>query len=254
MYRSLYDILQPLSQARVTGRLTIYHGVDELAEMHISEGKIGRLTVGTSEGALAAKTLAKWLCVAHQFEPRQLKPDVPFHTIDTNQLLQHLKKIKGMLPTFRRVIGGNSAILRFVSIGEGEIEFTPDELKTSFLMNGQNTVEAVIQQSGLPELDVLIMICRFYKKGLVQKIQDHQTLPSEERQVLIGFLRETLSDITGPVARELISDALAQMSNPQELLSKDEILLLLRMVAANLNDTERALFLARFQGGEATAK
>ena len=75
-------------------------------------------------------------------------------------------------------------------------------------------------------------------------------MPSEERQVLIGFLRETLSDITGPVARELISDALVQMSDPQELLSKDEILLLLRMVAANLNDTERAHFLARFQGGE----
>jgi hypothetical protein len=251
MYRSLYNIIQPLSQARVTGRLTIYHGVDELADMHLNDGKIGSLTVGKCEGALAAKTLAKWVCMAHQFVPGQLKPDLPVHSIDTNQLLQHLKKIKGMLPTFRRVIGGNSAILRFVAIGDGEIAFTPDELKTSFLMDGQNDIQAIIHKSGLPELDVLITVCRFHKKGLVQKIQDHQTLPSEERQVLIGFLREALSDITGPVARELISDALIQMSDPQELLSKDEILLLLRMVAANLNETERAHFLARFQGGEA---
>ena len=251
MYRSLYNIIHPLSQERATGRLTIYHGVDELAEMHLNDGKIGRLMVGKHEGTSAARTLAKWVCVAHQFEPGPLKPDVPFHTVDINQWLQHLKKIKAMLPTFRRILGGNSAIFRFIAIGDGEIAFTPDELKTSFLLNGQNTIEAVIQKSGLPELDVLITICRFYKKGLVQKSQDHQTLPSEERQVLLGFLRETLSDITGMVARELISDALVQMSNPQELLSKDEILLLLRMVSANLNDTERALFLARFQGSEA---
>jgi hypothetical protein len=250
MYRSLHDIIQPLNQARVTGRLTIYHGVDELAEMHLNDGKIGRLTVGKHEGAMAAKSLAKWVCVAHQFEPGQLKTDLPYTTVDMNQLLQHLKKIKGMLPTFRKFLGGNSAIFKFIPIGDGEIAFAPDELKISFLMDGQNTIETVIQKSGLPELDVLLTISRFYKKGLVQKIQDHQTLPSEERQVLIGFLRETLSDITGPVARELISDALVQMSDPQELLSKDEILLLLRMVAANLNDTERAHFLARFQGGE----
>jgi hypothetical protein len=248
MYRSLYNIIQPLSQARVAGLLTIYHGVDELAEIHLNDGKIGSLTLGQYEGALAARKLAKWVCVAHQFEPGQLKPGIPFHTIDTNQLLQHLKKIKGMLPTFRSVLGGNSAILKFVAIGDGEIEFTPDELKTSFLMDGQNTIQMVIQKSGLPELDVLITICRFHRKGLAQKIQEHQTLPSEERQVLIGFLKETLSDITGPVARELISDALVQMSNPQELLSQDEILLLLRMVAANLNDAEREHFLARFQG------
>jgi hypothetical protein len=251
MFRSLYDIINPLSQARVTGRLTIYHGVDELARIHLDEGKIGSLTVGAEESPAAARTLAKWVCVAHQFEPGQLNPDLPFHTIDTPQLLQHLKKIKAMLPTFRKVIGGNSAIFKFVAIGDGEIAFTPVELKISFLMDGQNTIQTVIEKSGLPELDVLITICRFHKKGLVQKIQDHETLPSEERQVLIGFFRETLSDITGPLARELISDALVQMSNPQELLSKDEILLLLRMVTANLNDTERARFLARFQGGEA---
>jgi hypothetical protein len=143
-------------------------------------------------------------------------------------------------------------VFKFVAIGDGEISFAPDELKTSFLLDGQNTIQAVIQKSGLPELDVLITVCRFSKKGLVQKIRNHLTLPSEERQVLIGFLRETLSGITGPVARELISDTLVQMSNPQELLSKDEILLLLRMVAANLNDSERVHFLARFQGGEAT--
>jgi hypothetical protein len=250
MYRSLYDIIQPISQARVTGRLTIYHGIDELAEMHLNDGKIGSLSVGKHEGAVAARLLAKWVCVAHQFEPGQLKPDLPFHTIDINQFLQHLKKIKGMLPTFRRVLEGNSAILKFVAIDDGEIEFSPQELKTSFLMDGQNTIQEVIRKSGRPELDVLITICRFHKKGLVQKIQDHQTLPSEERQVLIGFLRETLSDITGPAARELISDALVQMSNPQELLSKDEILLLLRMIAANLNDTERAHFMARFQSVE----
>jgi hypothetical protein len=251
MYRSLYDIIQPLARARVTGRLTIYHGVDELAKMQLQDGKIGSLTVGKYEGAAAAEALAKWVCMAYQFEPAQLKPDLPLHTIDSNQLLQHLKKIKGMLPTFRRVLGGNSAIFKFIAIGDGEIAFNPVELRTSFLMDGQNPIQTVIEKSGFSELDVLITICRFYKKGLVQKIQDHQTLPSEERQVLIGFLRETLSDITGPVARELISDALAQMSNPQELLSKDEILLLLRMVTVNLNATERANFLARFQRGEA---
>jgi hypothetical protein len=248
MYRSLYDIIHPLSQARATGRLTIYHGVAELAKIHLNDGKIGNLTLGQEEGPGAAKTLAKWVCVAHQFEPGQLKPDLPNHTIDTNHLLQHLKKIKGMLPTFRRDLGGNGAVFKFIAIGEGEIAFTPVELKTSFLMDGQNTIQMVIEKSGLPELDVLLTICHFYKKGLAQKIQDHQTLPSEERQVLIGFLRRTLTDITGPVARELITDALVQMSNPQELLSKDEILLLLRMVTANLNDTESAHFLARFQG------
>lgn len=251
MYRSLYDIIQPLSQARVTGLLTIYHGVDALAELQLNDGKIGRLTAGKREGAEAARALVKWVCVAHQFEPGKLKPDLPVQTIDTNHLLQHLKKIKEMLPTFRKVLRGNSAIFKFIAIGDGELSFKPDELKISFILDGQNTIEAVIQKSGLPELDVLLSICRFHKKGLVEKIQEHETLPSEERQVLIGFLRGTLSGITGPVARELISDALVQMSDPQELLSKDEILLLLRMITTNLNDTERAHFLASFQGGEA---
>jgi hypothetical protein len=247
MYQSLYQILAPHIQSKATGCLTIHHGIDEKAELVLVQGRIRSIRVGDRTGIDAAKILVRWVSVAHTFLPGQAMPEDNGAGMDADALLKYFHQLEAPLSKFHNLLKGNSAVVRFVPIDDGEMSFNPSELKLSFALNGEKTIQDILQATDQSEFDVLAAICRFIQKGWAKTVRPHAPLSTEDKQSLFKFLITVLGDICGTGAEVRIAEALEAMHFPPEQFSQCDILLLLRLIALNLSAEEQERFYEQFK-------
>jgi hypothetical protein len=247
MYQSLYDILAPLIRSKANGRLTIYHGIDEKAELVFQQGKILKIQTDGRTGVEAAKIMVKWVSLAYQFVPQEVMLEGNGDRMESVPWLKFFQQLEAPLAKFRNLLGGNSAVIQFVAAGDGELTFSAPELKISFALDGEKTVQDIVLTTDQSEFDTLATICRFMQKGWAQPVRPHAPLSSEGKQSLFRFLITVLDGICGPGAEVRIADALEAMHFAPEQFSQCDILLLLRLIAVNLSSEEQERFYEQFK-------
>jgi hypothetical protein len=244
MYRSLYQILNPKVESKASGLLRVLHISGQSAAIQLDQGVLVSLIQGKKVGLEAANTIFRWINVAVLFEPGETGQMPAQKRLNTAAVLNELKKVDARIAMFKELIGGCNAIFQFAGQQiDGAQQFTPQDLTVSFLLNGKATIKEVQCRSQLNELDLLVIVCKLIKAGLVRQIAAHQPMASKGRKAFLEELHNTLADITGPVASVLIADAFDAIGAPAETLAECDIPHLFALIALHLEDDEKKTLL-----------
>lgn len=244
MYRSLYQILNPKVDSKASGLLRVLHVSGQSAAIHLDQGALVGLVQGETVGIEAANTIFRWVNVAVVFESGETGPMPAQKRLNTAAVMNELKKVDARIAVFKELIGGCDAIFRFVGQQiDGAQQFTPQELSVSFLLDGKATLHEVQRRSQLNELDLLLIVCKLIKAGLLKPIRPHQPLEDKGRKAFLEELHNTLSDLTGPVATVIINDAFEAVGASAETLALCDIPHLFSVIALHLEEDEKQAFL-----------
>ena len=108
-------------------------------------------------------------------------------------------------------------------------------------IDGNQTVQQIIDKLDLDEYECLSTLYSLYKKNLL-KIQKIQT----EDQIYVSSdffkkLENALVTIIGPVANYLIDDVLWEISEEREKFVKDKVPMLIEAISKEINDEHKSV-------------
>jgi len=243
MYRSLYHIIQPKVEAKMSGVIKLLHASEQSGAIELEKGVLTAFVQGKHTGVDAAKIMFRWVNMAVMFTQDE-SLELPIQNrLNTKATLDQLRKIDARVTMFKELIGGCDAVFRFTGQQiDGEQQFTSKELSVSFILDGKASIKEAQQKSDMSELDLLVTICRLIKTGLVKEVRPHQPMAAEKRLGFLEGLENVLSDITGPVASVLINDAFQAIGAPPDKLAECDIPHLYSVIAFHLEDDEKEAF------------
>lgn len=243
MYRSLYNIVTHRVEQKSTGVLKLLHAGGQSGEIQFSDGAVCWIAQEELSGAEAANIIFRWINIAVIFLEGASINNPSRKRLNTDFILEQLKKVDTRVRMFKELIGGCDAVFRFTGQDiDGQHQFSPKDLSVSFLLDGKTSIKEAQKKSDLNELDMLVTICRLIKTGLVKKIHSHKPMAGEKRSVFLDELNDILSDITGPVASVIINDAFEAIGAPPEELAECDLPHLYSVVRHHLEEDERAEF------------
>lgn len=243
MYRSLYQTIKSKVDAKESGVIKLLNTAGQTGAIFLENGLLTAIVQGEDSGADAADIIFRWVNVAVMFMEGE-SPDAPQEKPpNTSAVMEQLKKIDERVAISKKLIGGCDTVFKFVGHKiAGAQKFTSKELGVSFLLDGTNSIKSVLQKSELNELDLFWTVCKLLKTGLLKEIKPHQPLAEDQRSAFIGQLENILSEITGPVASVIISDAFDAVDISPEELAECDISFLFSVVSFYLDDDEKEAF------------
>jgi hypothetical protein len=108
-------------------------------------------------------------------------------------------------------------------------------------IDGNQTVQQIIDKLDFDEYECLGMLYSLYKKNLI-KIQKIQT--EDQIYVSSAFFRkleDALVKIIGPVANYLIDDVLWELSEDREKFVKEKVPMLIEAISQEINDEHKSV-------------
>lgn len=241
MKPSLYEMLSLLVSSEKSGRLGLSHSAGLEGEIYLDRGRIAAVQARGTQGPEAAKEIAQWLNPSIEFNEGAAPPSEG-KGVPAPLYVDMLKKADRVLQQIRRTIPDNQTIVKLM-LEDGLFEdFEAKELKVALLLDGRQTVEQVLSQSGLPQLETLSIIYRLLHRGRARKLTTYQPMDTAARQAFQEAVRNTLLDLVGPAAEVIMAEAFESMKIKPELLAKEQVPELIASISRHLDPDETAAF------------
>lgn len=211
------------------------------ALFYLKEGMIEQVTTSRLQGAKAVKLLSGWVSVTTTFLEGKQGSTPPATKIGTAPILALLEKTSKNLAVIEKKIPDHSIILHINSSKLSASKTLKEEdIKVAALFDGTRSIGQVVELSGKSELVLLTYTCRLLMAGVAKERVVLKTVMGEEEQILLlHSLDETLTELIGLVAPILVDDAFAEIQSQPDMLSKEEVPLLLAAIRKKLDDTEQ---------------
>jgi hypothetical protein len=142
----------------------------------------------------------------------------------------------------RSVIPNNFVIFKVISsqaVTEAQLKSFEWAIVTQ--IDGNQTVQQIIEKLDLDEFDCLSTMYSLYKKNLIQ-IQKIQT--EDQKYVSTVFfdkIEKSLVKIIGPVANYLIEDVMWELNESREKFNKDKAPMLIEAISKEINDEHKSV-------------
>ncbi len=239
MYKSLLPELKPLIFEGKSGVLHIKHQNKDHARLYLKEGLIEQVETNNLQGTKAVDTCLKWVSIEIHFEEGETSDYFPDDKIDTNAILSYLEKAHHNVRVIKQYLKNNDAILQ---IDTGKLSsakgLNQDVLKTAIFLNGQSSLQEIIDQIGQPERTILIHACRLLNSKCAKIIPNKTTLDKEVRIEFLRSLNDKVMELVGPVGPILIDDAMAAINTEPYSLTREELPLIIAEIAGNMDISE----------------
>ena len=244
MYNSLYSILLPIIEAKAAGILSLQQKDGKKAEIIISDGVIAGCRNGELSGERAAKMVAKWLHVEHDFLEGNIPADTPETDLDGKSYIQYLKKIHLIVSQVAELVPHGGVRLKMTASDyRGEITLKNNELKVVAQLNGKKTIDRVRREAGVSEFDLVYTIYKYHHLGMIKMVGSHEVMEKTERASLLKSIDEKLSDIVGPAAAIITKEAFRTIGGDEAYLSWRDAGKLTDAIAGHLDGEEKQVFL-----------
>lgn len=239
MYKSLLPELKPLIFEGKSGVLHINHQEKDHARLYLKEGLIEQVETNNLQGTKAVDTCLKWVSIEIHFEEGETNDYYPDDKIDTNSILSYLEKAHHNVRVIKQYLENNDAVLQIdtdkLSSAKG---LNQESLKTALYLNGQSSLQNVIDQTGQPERTILIHACRLLNSNCARIIPNKKTLPKEVRIEFLRALNDKVMELVGPVGPILIDDAMAAIDTEPYSLTQEELPLIIAEIVSNMDISE----------------
>jgi len=238
MNKTLYLAIQPFVYEGKSGALTVKNKSGDTASIFLKDGMVGAIEACGQKGISAAKIIVTWVNITTEFKSGI---DIPIeeNEVDTSYFMDLLEKINKKLNTVLKFVPGGDAIFKISSVKlNKQNKFSGSDLRISLLLDGKKSVNRVIEESNLSELEVYLTIYKLTFAGIAQLLTSKKPMAAEKRKIFLDGLQKTLAELIGPVAGTLISDAFDHMKTNPELLSKECAINLINELKKLLDEKE----------------
>lgn len=241
MSNHLLSILKPLVFEGKSGILQVTHAYNDQANFYLKEGMIEQVTTAKLQGEKAVKAVSGWVSIASTFFEDEQGNYSPTLEIGTAAILSFLKKSSKNIAIIQKKIPDNSVVLQIDSSKLSAVDtLSTEDLKVAVLFDGTRNIEQALEISGKSELVLLTHVCRLLMAGVAKtQVIQKEVMKEEEQILLLHSLNETLTELIGLVAPILVDDAFAEIKSQPNMLSKEEIPLLLAAIRKTLDDKEK---------------
>jgi len=122
-----------------------------------------------------------------------------------------------------------------------EVQLKSSEWAVITKIDGDKTLQSLIDVIGLKEEEVLGLVFGLYKKALIQikEILSPNKIYASEK--FFEQLEATLATTIGPVANYLIDDVLWEMNEKRENFFKDKVPFLIESISQEINDEQKSV-------------
>jgi|GEM_PF-1990434 len=241
-HQSLLLTLTPLLIRDRSGLLVVYGEFGFSADIFIWAGCVIHCEHNSLTGANAARSIAKRAITSTRFYP-WVSPDLlsPMN-INTHDFLSMLRKAEQTWETVRAVIPSWDAVFTLEKENWTPAKVTPIQMRVLNALNGKRSVRQVIRMTGLPDLDVFRTIYWYLRRRLVSVVPEEKPMENDLRDQLLDYMRQTLTDIVGPAAENVLDKAFDAIETPPERLSDRQLSSLVSAICSKLDLKERRNF------------
>ena len=189
--KPLHDTLLSLVNDGRSGKLVIYGGYGFKAKLFLRAGCVYHAECGDLVGNRAIRAIAKRKALQTAFDSG-MEPDTIARTrFSTNELLHLFRHADLVWSIFHKAIPGYDAIFELVPGAQYEnVEATHRKVLSA--LDGCRTVHNIIQDTGIPEMNVLHVIYFYSKFGLVRLSDPNEETPGNACTKFIRRLGEEL--------------------------------------------------------------
>lgn len=243
MYQSLLPILQPLIFEERSGTLQVTYRYNDQAQIFLKDGIIEQIKTNNSHGLNAMATCAQWVNISPRFQEEKSGEYTVEPAIETSAFLAFLEKTSQHIETIKQHIPNDHAIFCIDSDKLSKSDkLSADDFKIALLFDGKRTVQEILSMSDKSELMILLHTCRLLLSGIANQKAEKDVMPLEEQEPFLQSLSDRLSYLVGPASSILIKDAFEEINSLPDMLTREEIPLLLTTINNYLNEDERAQF------------
>ncbi len=241
MSTHLLTILKPLVFEGKSGVLQVTHAYNDQAHFYLKEGMIEQVTTSKLQGAKAVKLVNGWVSTTSTFLENEQGDYTPTPEIGTAAILALLEKSAKNIAIIQKKIPDNSIVLQINSGKLNTVDtLSTEDLKVAVLFDGTRSIEQALEISGKSELALLTYTCRLIMAGVAKaQVVQKNVMKEEEQILLLHSLNEMLTQLIGLAAPFLMDDAFAEIKSQPDMLSKEEIPLLLAAIRRMLDDNEK---------------
>jgi len=190
-YKSLLKTLSPLVDDSQTGMLVIYGGFGFKARLYLRVGCVFHAECGQLVGVRAIRAIAKRKAVMTLFVPDRGPEEIARTRFSTDEVLYLFKQADQVWEIFHNTISGYDAVFEVARDARYDSAEKTHRTVLSAL-DGCRTVQQVIQDTGVAEMDVLHVIYFYSGEGLVRPGLPNRGAPSTGCRKFIGKSGEEL--------------------------------------------------------------
>ena len=196
-YKPLLEILSPLVKGGRTGMLVITGGFGFKAKLYLRAGCVYHAECGHLVGVKAIRSIAKHRAVMTLFVADRGPESVARTRFSTDQVLYLFKQADQVWDILNKTVFDYDVVFE---LAEGAQYDSVEQTHQTVLsaLDGCRTVRQVIEDTGLPEMDVLHAIYFYASVGLVRAYDPEKGDPSDYCREFICRLREELQRVAPP--------------------------------------------------------
>jgi hypothetical protein len=222
-----------------SGILKVY-GTKALGIISFSNGKINGLKVGKYSGANAAKILAGWINFSTNFLTDGHFSET-LKSVDTNSFLNLLHKSDTLLKKLKTVIPDKSSVFSLNNDAWLESSLTDIDQKVTMVIDGQKTVEQIVAETGVSEMELLKSMYKLHSVGMIYPANLEKSLTNDQTKEMIASLRSILTEITGAVGEVIVDRALIKINFDQSDFKKSQIPELMKVIHSYMDEDEKTI-------------
>jgi len=162
--------------------------------------------------------------------------------INTHDFLSMLRKAEQTWEAVRGVIPSWEAVFALEKENWTTENVTPIQMRVLNALNGRRSVGQVIWTTGLPDLDVFRTIYWYLRRRLIRMVPEEKPMENRFRDQLLNYMKQTLTDLVGPAADNVLNNAFDAIETRPERLSDRQLSSLVRAICSRLDIKERRNF------------
>jgi len=241
-HQSLLVTLTPLLLRDESGLLVVNGEFGFHADIYLWAGCVIHCGQDLHTGASAARSIAKRAITSTRFFPGVSPEILSPMNINTHDFLSMLRKSEQMWETVRSVIPSWEAVFALEKENWRTENVSPIQMRVLNTLNGRRSVRQVIRATGLPDLDVFRTIYWYLRRHLIRMIPEEKPMEYRFRDQLLNYMKQTLTDLVGPAADNLLDNAFNAIESRPEHLSDRQLSSLIRAIGSRLDIKERRNF------------
>ena len=190
-YTPLQDTLSSLVTGGQTGMLVIYGRYGFKAKLYLRAGCVYHAECKDLVGNRAIRAIAKRKAIKTSFVSGMEPGTIARTRFSTTEVLHLFRHADLVWQTFHKAIPGYDALFELVPDAQYEnVEETHRKVLSA--LDGCRTIHNIIQDTGIPEMNVLHVIYFYSKFGLVRLRDDSEEKPGNACRKFIGRLGDEL--------------------------------------------------------------
>ena len=190
-YKSLHETLSPLVADGRTGMLVISGGFGFKAKLYLRAGCVYHAECGRLVGVRAIRSIAKRKAVMTLFVPDRGPEEVARTRFSTDEVLYLFKQADRVWNILHKSISGYDAVFHLAKGAQYE-SVEKIHRKVLSVLDGCRTVQQVIEDTGVAEMEVLYVLFFYSGLGLVRSLPPEDGESSNGCREFIGKLTDEL--------------------------------------------------------------